>query len=327
MGSIASILVEMSSYSLLVIGATGTGKSTLCNVLAGRKHDDGSLFPVSDAMSSCTNKTTAKNLLWRGIRDLPFTLVDTPGLNDPEPGRDSLNIAEMTEELKKMKHVNVFLIVFNGSNPRFDHSLIAILKIFQGMFGNEFLKQNTVFEFTNWAHDRKSKRRRGITKNEDYWKDELNKKLRELVGCSSDIPAVFIDACHDPEDEEEVDTFQREMSKLQSYLQTFPPYECKDFKAVKTELDKMAAEKENLEGENRKLEDEVGELEDKLAAEKEKMEKEKKKLEEDMEKRKKELEEDVEKKKKRLEEDMEKEKKKLEEMEKKKCEEEMEKEK
>ena len=60
--------------------------------------------------------------------------------------------------------------------------------------------------------------------------------MRELVGCSSDIPAVFIDACHDPEDEEEVDTFQREMSKLQSYLQTFPPYECKDFRTFLTSL-------------------------------------------------------------------------------------------
>ena len=144
----------MFQYSLLVIGATGTGKSTLCNILAGHKHDDISLFPVSDKMSSCTNKTTAKDLYWRGIQDLPFTLVDTPGLNDPEPGRDSLNIAEMAEELKKMKHVNVFLIVFNGSNPRFDHSLIAMIKIFKGMFGSEFLLKNTVFEFTNWAHDR-----------------------------------------------------------------------------------------------------------------------------------------------------------------------------
>ena len=145
----------MSQHSLVVIGATGTGKSTLCNILAGRKHDDDSLFPVSGDMSSCTNKTTAKDLHWRGIRnDLPFTLVDTPGLNDPTPGKDSLNIAEMAEELKKMKHVNVFLIVFNGSNPRFDHSLIAMIKIFQGMFGSEFLVKNTVFEFTNWAHDR-----------------------------------------------------------------------------------------------------------------------------------------------------------------------------
>ena len=65
----------MSQHSLVVIGATGTGKSTLCNILAGRKHDDDSLFPVSGDMSSCTNKTTAKDLHWRGIRnDLPFTL-------------------------------------------------------------------------------------------------------------------------------------------------------------------------------------------------------------------------------------------------------------
>ena len=70
--------------------------------------------------------------------------------------------------------------VFNGSNPRFDNSLIAMIKIFQNMFGREFLEKNTVFEFTNWAFDSKSVRRRGPIKNEAYWTNELNKKLREL---------------------------------------------------------------------------------------------------------------------------------------------------
>ncbi len=51
--------------NMVVIGATGTGKSTLSNVLAGRSHDD-DLFPVGGSMTSCTNKTTGKKVDWRG---------------------------------------------------------------------------------------------------------------------------------------------------------------------------------------------------------------------------------------------------------------------
>ena len=54
-----------------------------------------------------------------------------------------------------------------------------------------------------------------------------------------------------------MDKFEKEINKLQSFLQKFPPYECKDFQAVKTELDEMAAQKENLEEEKRKLEEDA----------------------------------------------------------------------
>ena len=93
---------------MVVIGSTGSGKSSICNVLAGNQHD-GNLFPASSSMKPCTNKTTAKKVYWRGDAKKPFTLVDTPGLNDPEPGRDSTNISEMADERKKLSHVNVFL--------------------------------------------------------------------------------------------------------------------------------------------------------------------------------------------------------------------------
>ena len=191
----------MNRKNLVIIGSTGTGKSTLCNVLSGRKHNDETMFPVSEKMDSCTNKTTAKLVNWRG-GNFEFNLIDTPGLNDPEQGRDTINIAEMCDELKKLKSVNTFLIVFNGSNPRFDQSLIAMIRIFIGMFGPEFLEKNTVFEFSNWAHDRKSIRRRGQDKNEAYWTAELNNQLRAKVGCKSQVPAVFIDARYDDDDDE-----------------------------------------------------------------------------------------------------------------------------
>ena len=209
---------------LVVIGSTGTGKSTICNILAGKDPND-STFPVSGAMESHTNKTTARTVLWRGDAGLQFTLIDTPGLNDPEPGKDERNSRELMSELKKLKHINVFLIVFNGSNPRFDNALIKMMKVFQNILGKEFLEKNTVFEFTNWAHDRKSVKRRGSLKNENYWMTELNKRLQAEFGSKNVVPAVFIDSLYDKDDLQEKEAFEKELAKLKSHLTTFPAYQ------------------------------------------------------------------------------------------------------
>ena len=250
--------------SMVVIGSTGTGKSTLCNVLSGKAHDDNSNFPTSEEMESCTNKTTAKEVFWRGDPDFKFTLIDTPGLNDPEPGRDTINIAEMISELKKLRNITLFLIMINGSNPRFDQSLIAMLKLFIDMFGEGFLENNTVFVFSNWSFDKKAIKKRGPKKTEGYWTNELNKQLRTNVLRSANVPALFIDARYDDEDEFEIEKFEDEVGKLDNFLKTWYPYSCEGFTAVKTKLDQaeeenaaLLSEKLHMEEQNKKLEKEV----------------------------------------------------------------------
>ena len=51
---------------MLVIGKTGTGKSTLCNRIAGLAHD-ANLFPVSAAAMSCTQSTNFGNVNFGGM--------------------------------------------------------------------------------------------------------------------------------------------------------------------------------------------------------------------------------------------------------------------
>jgi ABC-type transport system involved in cytochrome bd biosynthesis fused ATPase/permease subunit len=57
---ISGITMSMSKR-IVVIGQTGTGKSTLANVLAGKEPDD-ALFPAGHEMKSKTNVTTVKNV-------------------------------------------------------------------------------------------------------------------------------------------------------------------------------------------------------------------------------------------------------------------------
>ena len=96
-----------------MIGASGTGKSTTCNSLCGSADK----YPASANATSMTFKTTVLPVQWFGRDDEEtFNLVDTPGLGDSE-GRDAQHIENMVSELKKLKFVNGFLIVFNGQNP------------------------------------------------------------------------------------------------------------------------------------------------------------------------------------------------------------------
>ena len=72
-------LKDQPFKKLLVIGKTGTGKSSLCNRIAG--HDaDSNAFPVSENAESCTQSTVLANVLFGGNKERPVSLIDTIGL-------------------------------------------------------------------------------------------------------------------------------------------------------------------------------------------------------------------------------------------------------
>ena len=66
---------------LIILGGTGTGKSSLAKVLLGEKLDSqDSNFPVCSGIDSCTKETTYAVGNWVGKGPF-FTIVDTPGNN------------------------------------------------------------------------------------------------------------------------------------------------------------------------------------------------------------------------------------------------------
>ena len=54
-----SVEVESGMKKMAVIGSAGAGKSSLCNIFAGKRHDDDT-FPVGDELTSCTYTTSGK---------------------------------------------------------------------------------------------------------------------------------------------------------------------------------------------------------------------------------------------------------------------------
>lgn len=108
----------------------------------------------------------------------------------------------MVTELKRVREVHAFLIVFNGQAPFFNESVKTTIQMFIKIFGNNFLC-NTAFVFTKWTQTKKEKRvreRQGVT--EEALAKEFNDHLKEFDFDSSKNPVrcFFIDnSLHHPD--------------------------------------------------------------------------------------------------------------------------------
>ena len=99
-----------------------------------------------------------------------FSLIDTIGFDDPNNDTDANIISELVVKLKNnCDHVNLFIVAVNGQNPRLDASLVGMIKIIEGMFGEKFWSQ-VLLVFTRLQMDSKSIKRR--TKNSDGRTDD-----------------------------------------------------------------------------------------------------------------------------------------------------------
>ena len=105
-------------------GTPGSGKSTLCNVISGKKHNDSNDFPVRSSMKSSTNVLKQSNELWQG-NGFNFTVIDTPGLRDSH-GDNAKFIFHMAQMLSKLKSVDLFLIVIQKGTTDFSAVLREI---------------------------------------------------------------------------------------------------------------------------------------------------------------------------------------------------------
>ena len=130
--------VDPNARRVVVIGCTGSGKSTMLNTMAGWKFvqrapdykytwergdaDGTPLFEARASSDSVTKKTTYANLEWFGDASRPFVAVDTPGHDDPAgseidspEAREVLGelAADLHNKLKALRHVHAIVVLHN----------------------------------------------------------------------------------------------------------------------------------------------------------------------------------------------------------------------
>ena len=230
---------------MLVIGESGTGKSTLCNVLAGEKHDS-NIFPASPYASGRTHCTSIHtDAFFAGDNLKPFTIIDTQGFNDPgkvgsqESQKNNEIIHELLMKLFEITHVNLFVICLNGMNVRVHESLKYMITMFRDIFGqkmegNLVVKDENVFwkrcvvVYTHMSMDITSVKRRvnaqGGLSDEDIILNNIL-ELKRIVGIGEQIKLEYatIDALYEDSNPSERKEFKDGCLKLYKFLSEKSP--------------------------------------------------------------------------------------------------------
>jgi len=246
--------VTLKSPHLVIIGATGVGKSSLANVLIGQPPDcDNCTFPVCQGSDSCTKETSYAIGNFTGIKDEEFTIVDTPGFGDSD-GEDNMLINEMVDALKNViKIANGFLLVFKGTDNRFDVKTTQMLREMEALFGTGFW-DHVIIGASFWAYDQNSIYQRNRTgQTESWWTADKNQQLKERFHVKTDLKAVFIDSYAKQDwnlnDALQQEAFNRESKKLWENLNELNDFEFKSIQDVIEELNQCTAQLDCLNGE------------------------------------------------------------------------------
>lgn len=217
-----------------MIGSVGEGKSSLCNVLAGKDHNS-TEFPTRPNQKEIT---VSKFVNWHGTGE-KILLIDTPGLDmAKEKAKVDETFCEITNELKRQSDLQVFAIVLNGTNIRIDQSRKRLVRKLKETFGQEFLENNIVFVITHWHLDKASlDRRKRVRQDETLWQNSLNKTLQDFGRANPiGVRAVFIDVRHGDEIEE-VEKFHEAIEELKTCFDMFPSYSFRNLQSPNHPID------------------------------------------------------------------------------------------
>ena len=144
---LATLAVMFGTGAVVVLGNTGVGKSSLLNMLAGRN-----VFRVGEGVMSETSLTAAHvgPLLGKsGTAAIQLRLIDTQGLSDSGGNtKDMENIKSIVEFIKNEQAIDLFILCFDGTSPRFSSYAQSAVNVFRQIFP-DFLK-HTVLVFNKW---------------------------------------------------------------------------------------------------------------------------------------------------------------------------------
>ena len=152
----ADDFMEVQRYKMLLVGETGSGKTSFIKLLLNIAKQDGKDFVVENITSFLSSQDSRKN--WESdtltstsyqvaIGDFRLDIIDTPGFADNRGEEQcEANIADIIRKVQEERYINCICVVINGTQSRLTQitnrvitEIVSILPSFQ----------NTWLLFTN----------------------------------------------------------------------------------------------------------------------------------------------------------------------------------
>jgi hypothetical protein len=145
---LAFIHTEEIINSISIIGRTGDGKSSFCNLLA--KHFNYNEHnPFDDGPGANLHTTAPKTI----VVNRTFQITDNPDLMDANGiNQDEQNIVNIVTYAKRIGNQKGFILVINSEMPAFNKGMRSTVKLFFDSFGPQFLSHLGIL-FTKEKND------------------------------------------------------------------------------------------------------------------------------------------------------------------------------
>ena len=243
--------------TILVLGESGTGKSTLCNVLIGESHNAEN-FPSSPVEEGRTHHTKIVIASYRGNKDRRFRIIDTQGFDDPgdhsNPNtiKNGQIITELMKKLTEVSDVHLFLICLKGTTSRLHASLTYMITIFKEIFGHRMKGEQPIEDpsvfwrrcvivFTHVPMGRTSIKRRLRAQNnmtdDQIAQNHMQKLVQRFKIVNTNFEYLFIDALHE-ENVDETTKFNASIEKLYDLLVRSSPAMTKAMNIARNKLER-----------------------------------------------------------------------------------------
>jgi hypothetical protein len=169
--------------SIIVLGETGTGKSSFCNNLC--------IEPkciVGEGLNSETERV--QGIRCEGIYNDIF-IIDTPGLNDSNGSeQDAQNINTMNEYIRKNPRIKGIIILLKFTDNRITGSVKDSLKAFADMFPMNEFWSHVIFILSHFyanTPEEKERRKEKLLRN---YKQEIKEIMKQtkIVHPNFNIP-------------------------------------------------------------------------------------------------------------------------------------------
>jgi len=194
---------------ILVVGTTGSGKSSFCNTLYCGDHplvDRTEDLPFSTSSSQdrvCTTET--KKVETESMFGLPHLfgrciLIDTPGFSEQE---DITRARAFLERIMREIYITCVLVVTDSSGRFVNNQNKCVLAILKHIFG-ETVFDNMIIIVNKWCMDKTSTKRKMLErqtmcdKPEVQMRSQINNVLAALNGKSTNQKVMFTNNHYEP---------------------------------------------------------------------------------------------------------------------------------